>query len=175
MEEIWKDIEGYEGYYQVSNFGRIRSLDREVRYVGGWVSNRKGKLLKSIKRCDGYLSITLKRDGKGKGFLVHRLVAQLFIANKENKPQVNHINGIKDDNRVENLEWVTPLQNTQHAVDNKLNCFGERHRKAKLTEKQVIEIRENYRDKSQQEIADMYNVAQTTISMIRNGKNWKHI
>ena len=103
-EEIWRDIAGYEGLYQVSNCGRVKSF-----YRGGRI------LKQSLKR--GYMFVELYLNTNGKIHIVHRLVAQAFIPNPLNKLEVNHINGIKTDNRVENLEWVTRSENEQHAYD----------------------------------------------------------
>ena len=108
--EIWKPILGYEERYEVSNLGMIRKI--QGRYAG--------RILKCFTDSDGYLCISLTKDYKSKSFFVHRLVAMTFIPNLENKPQVNHINGIKSDNRVENLEWVTASENMQHAWKNGL-------------------------------------------------------
>jgi len=117
MEEIWKDIDDYFGIYQVSSHGRIKSLGRLVKgpsHIGGELYI-KGKLLKQVKRKDGYCGINLHRETVQNNFLVHRIVANAFIPNTENKPEVNHKNGIKTDNRVENLEWVTTSENLIHA------------------------------------------------------------
>ena len=104
MKEIWKDIENYEGLYQVSNLGRIKSIRKM----------KKQNILKLGTR-NTYNVINLMKNGKARSFQVHRLVAKAFIPNPENKPQVNHINGVKNDNRLENLEWVTRSENTIHA------------------------------------------------------------
>lgn len=112
MKEIWKDIPGYEGLYQVSNMGRVRSLDRVLIYSNGQRHSYKGVLLKPGRGKTGYLSVCLGNHGREAG--VHRLVAEVFIPNPENKSDVNHINGDKSDNRVKNLEWVSRKENMAH-------------------------------------------------------------
>lgn len=116
MEEIWKDIEGYGGYYQVSTLGRVRSIDRVVKGKNGRDYTKKGKILKPFN-FGGYLNVGLFGTLSKPTQAVHRLVAFAFIPNPENKPCVNHINGVKTDNRLENLEWVTNYENSQHAIN----------------------------------------------------------
>ena len=113
-KEIWKDIEGYEGYYKISNFGRIRSMDR----VTSNGRSLKGKLAK-LQKTKGYTSLTLHKDSKRKRFLVSRLVAIHFLENPMNKKEVNHIDENKDNNHVDNLEWCTPKENANHGTRNK--------------------------------------------------------
>ena len=119
MIEIWKDIEGYEGIYQVSNLGNVKVLDR---YVNSSIKNnkivkRQGKILKQyIKK--GYLQVTLTLNNKRKYYNVHRLVANAFIPNPDKLPQVNHKNENKYDNRVENLEWCTAKYNCNYGTRN---------------------------------------------------------
>lgn len=117
MEEIWKDIKGYEGLYQVSNLGRVRSLDH-YRENGTSEYIQKGRVLKqaTIKR-NGYCYVTLSKKGKLRKFRVHRLVAIAFIPNTENKPYINHLNAIRADNRVQNLEWCTQSENVKYSYN----------------------------------------------------------
>lgn len=109
--EIWKPILNYEGMYQISNKGRVRSCDRYVK--GG--KFRIGKIRKQSTTPKGYKRVTISKDGESKNFMVHRLVAEAFIQNPDNKPQVNHIDGDKANNKANNLEWCTNGENQIHA------------------------------------------------------------
>lgn len=115
MIEQWKPIEGYEGLYEISNMGNVKSLPKcRGRYEGG------EKILKQHRSEQGYMKVTLCKDSKVKSFRVHRLVAEAFIPNQENKVQINHIDGNKCNNNINNLEWNTGSENIKHAYDNKL-------------------------------------------------------
>ena len=114
MSEVWRDVAGYEGRYQVSSMGRVKSLERKDR-LGRIVKER---ILKPGVVGSGYLMISLCTGGKQKMFLVHRLVCEAFHENPDNKPQVNHINEDKADNRACNLEWCTCKQNLNHGSRN---------------------------------------------------------
>lgn len=117
--ETWKDVVGYEGFYQVSNKGRIRSVDRLVHSIKGERKTRlvRGEVKKPTIRPNGYLKVSLYKYGRSVTLEVQRVVASAFIPNPHNKEQVNHIDGVKTNNRVENLEWVTPRENTLHSVN----------------------------------------------------------
>jgi hypothetical protein len=110
--EVWKDIKGYEGRYQVSNKGRVKSLPKRRGRGVGYMCEEN--ILKPTKHHHGYFIVNLRANGKGTTIEVHRLVAKAFICNPDNKPQINHINGIKTDNRTENLEWCTNGENQLH-------------------------------------------------------------
>ena len=151
QDEVWKDIEGYEGLYQVSNFGNIKSLPR-IRHNGKGTYIQKEKLLKQTFTSTGYKKVELCKDGKRKGFKVHRLVAIAFIPNPDNKPEVNHIDGNKINNNIDNLEWVTSSENTIHAYETGLNP-----NKKELDEKEIIYMYCEL-NMTMQEIAKHFNV-----------------
>ena len=113
---MWKDIEGYEGLYQVSDKGEVRSLDRTERSKGNSYRQRKGMLLKQRIDKYGYYKVNLYKDSKLKTFVVHRLVAVAFVDNPMDLPVVNHIDGDKTNNHFSNLEWCTVQENTHHAT-----------------------------------------------------------
>lgn len=123
--EIWKDIPGYEGYYQVSNKGNVRSMDREFIDSIGRKCFLRGVPIKP-KLSKGYLRVGLKKHQETKRASIHRLVASAFIDNPKGYGVVNHINGIKTDNRVENLEWCTVKHNVQHAFMNNLGGYSDK-------------------------------------------------
>ena len=114
MNEIWKDIAGYEGYYQVSNLGRVKSVSRKVSNGHGMVAKEE-RILQPNTLAKGYYQVTLYNGETRKCFQVHRLVASAFIPNVDGYPQVNHRNGDKQDNRADNLEWCDNSMNQLHA------------------------------------------------------------
>ncbi len=129
----------------------------------------------------GYLRVTLYKDGSRKNFLIHRLIATHFIPNPENKPQVNHIDGNKINNNIDNLEWVTPSENTQHAYDTGLQGkqLGESNGGSILTIEDVKFIKENYKPRCREfsgvALAKRFGVSKSTIRSILSGRTWAHV
>lgn len=177
--ELWRDIPGYEGYYQASSFGRIRGVDRTVKTFGGGNVLLKSKIIKFKKNNHPYFSIKLHKDGIGKLRSVHRFIAETWIPNPENKPQVNHLDGNKKNNRVDNLAWATRSENAKHAVLFGLMkpLKGEDVNFSKLIESDVLSIVAEYNEGkiTTESLGKKYNVDRKTISLIITGKNWKHI
>ena len=179
-KEIWKEIKGFENYYSVSSFGRVKSLDRYILQSNGVRRKVKGRVLKSTISNSGYKNITLVKGSKYQLF-IHRLVADAFIINNENKSTVNHKDGNKLNNNYENLEWATYSENNIHAIHTGLRCMkyctGENQYASKLSDKDVIKIRELYKytDLSQKEISNMFDVSRTNVNLIVNRKRWTHI
>jgi len=170
MREEWKDIEGYEGLYQVSNSGQIKSLQIN-KILKPVLANKKAKI--------SYYRISLCKNAKSKAYLIHRLVANAFIPNPENKPCVNHLDCITSNNKRSNLEWVNHSENVIHSI--KMGrikpLLGINNGQSKLLDKDVIEIRRLYipRKMSRQKLADKFNVSQSTIMAITQNKGWKHL
>lgn len=130
IKEVWKDIKGYEGLYQASNLGNIRTLN----YRG----SKKIKNLKPTNNSEGYLQIYLSKNKNRKKYLVHRLVAESFIPNPENKPFIDHINTIRNDNRADNLRWVTREENNNNELTKQKN--SESHKGMKHTDATKIKM-----------------------------------
>ena len=137
MEEIWKDIKGYEGYYQVSNLGRVKSLSRKQR---NWRCEfvTKEKILNPYYDTHGYRVVSLRKNNTNKKISVHRLVGKAFIPNTENKPEINHIDGNKENNVVTNLEWVTYSENLIHAWRTGLTKNTEKRKQRALKNLEII-------------------------------------
>ena len=142
---------------------------------GDVINNKTNRKLKAVVNAFGYFQVDLCNKGKNKVLRVHRLIAQAFISNAENKPNVNHKNGKKNDNRLENLEWCTQKENVKHSWETKLcnSLKGENHSNVKLNKEQVLLIRNDNR--SLRVIAKDYDLNYTTISNIKTKKIWKHL
>jgi len=134
--EIWKDIKGYEGIYQVSNLGNVRSVDRTLRGNSGRVRFYNGQPTTQYE-IGGYLHVCLSKNGTPKHKKVHRLIAIAFVPNQNNKPFINHINGIKTDNSIENLEWCTAKENIAHAWESGL-CDHRTNNRIAITHNGII-------------------------------------
>jgi len=143
MQETWKEIPGFEGYYEANNLGIIRSIDRVVPNGRYGTVKAKSKILKPALSQDGYLRCALSKERKLKSFPVHRLVCMAFYGLVPNGMEINHKDGNKINNCIDNLEYITHKQNIQHAFDNKLMLpkRGELNGMSKVTEADVIEIR----------------------------------
>lgn len=141
--EVWKDIKGYKGLYQVSNLGRIKRVSRTIFYGNKGKYICKEKIMTPQINHNGYLRVVLVGD-KIRTIRIHRAVAEAFIPNPENKPQVNHLNGVKTDNRVENLEWATQSENIKHSyrvLGRKAGFSGMRGKKSPFA-KIVLQIKD---------------------------------
>lgn len=179
--EVWKSVLGYEGLYEVSNFGNVITKQRYVNGPRG-LAKRKEHILKSFKSNSGYLRVSLYKNGLEKHFSIHRLVAIAFIPNPENKLEINHINGVKDDNRICNLEWVTKSENEKHAYKTALkrpSCgmkgfSGEKNKQSKIIIQCDIHGNEINRFFGSAEASRMTNSEQSSIIRCANGKIKTH-
>ena len=178
QKEEWRDIPNFEGYYQASSLGNIRSVERTVVHKDGKVTVFRGKVLKQKINYKGYAVVYLSKNCKKYSSLVHRLVAFAFIKNPKDHPQINHINGAKEDNRIENLEWCTNQQNCAHAHEIGIvnGAKGERVGTSKLKRHEVLFIIDSYPNQfSAKEICALFNMHRGEPSVIRRGKSWKHM
>lgn len=172
--EIWLPVVGYEGLYEISNLGRLKACKKTDSK-----GNRREEFImkQSVTRC-GYCQVQLCKNAVKIKKYIHRLVAHAFITNHENKPQVNHIDGDKQNNCVSNLEWNSLSENYLHAYSSGLNKGkkGIKCNFVKLNEVQVIEIKELIKEMVKDYIiAQKYGVSRTCIHDIRTNKRWKHL
>jgi hypothetical protein len=169
-QEIWKPIVGHEQSYEVSNLGRVRGIDRDKVHCTGKIVRTHGKILKPRMDVKGYtrviLSIRIDNKPCLKQKTIHRLVAIVHIPNPDNKPFVNHINGVKSDNRVENLEWVTMEENQAHAWRTGLS-------KTNITKKIIERIKKLYTENvKMKEIATILDISYQSVYGIATGRSW---
>jgi len=177
-KETWKDIPNYEGYYQISNHGRVKSLLRTVIKITGRKQTMPEKIL-SLHNDGEYLSIMMYKNNIAKRYRIHKLVALCFIKPDINRLHINHIDGNKVNNYVGNLERCTPSENGKHAVKNGFtimpNIQGTNNGRCKLTPEQVLEIRSLNGLMTQKSIANKFNIKPAQVSTIINRKGWTHI
>jgi hypothetical protein len=164
MEEIWKDIKGYEDHYKISNLGRVKSLfDKNQK--------RRDKILNAaLTRC-GYLRTVLANHGKVRSLYIHRLVAAAFVPNPEDKAQVNHINGIKTDNYFKNLEWCSQSENMKHAYATGLESPCDNGLK------RAISIKDDNGNRTYESIREMCrseNIDRRCVQRVLHGKRSKY-
>lgn len=170
MEE-WRDIKGYEGCYQVSSLGRVKSLERPIyRADGGFHRMQSERVLADRVNTYGYHLVLLSDKGKTRTKCIHRLVAEAFITNDEGKPQVNHIDGDKANNTVENLEWCTGQENVLHARDVLGRQISGRR---KLTDDDVRDIRES--SEPYRSLARRYGVCLDTIGGVKQRRTHRNL
>lgn len=175
--EKWKTIDGYEGIYQVSNQGRVKSLSRKVPHARHGFVSVKEKILKPDTNHDGYARVGLCKEGLNSTHKVHRLVATAFLQKKDDGNVVNHIDGNKSNNSVKNLEWVTQSENVLHSYQNGLQkpLRGELNGNSKLTQELVNQIRSTYKfgEFGLKKTADMFGVSKRNVLDIIKYRIWK--
>jgi hypothetical protein len=165
----WRDVVGFEAYFKVSSCGQV-------------FSKRSNKILKQWLRKNGYMTVAVRiggRNGQSYCFKIHRLVAEAFIPNLENKPMVNHIDNNRSNNHISNIEWCTAKENAQHCVKsgNHPRLSGEDNGQAKLTKDQVEYIRKVFKPRDKEfgarALGRKFNVNKTTILSVVNNESWK--
>lgn len=168
---MFKYIKNYEGLYEINKEGAIRSLVYRGRSRGNIFLYNRVLNLKYCKARSGYPYVDLFDGAKRKRFYVHRLVAEAFLENPENKPFVNHKDFNKENYHVDNLEWVTPSENCQHALNNNIGYMKERHKNCKLSEEDVVLIKSS--SEKTKVLAEKFNVTPRHIRAIRSGEERK--
>ena len=176
VDEIWKDIPDYEGYYQVSSVGRVRSRDRTIVNSLGINQSLKGKILSPCV-AGRYALVQVCKKGLRKMTPVHILVAKAFLGVRPNGFVINHIDGCRFNNSATNLEYCTVTQNNRHARATGLNnAFGQNHKRSKLKNTDIPLIRRRLSSgEMQTSIARDYGVNKQIISRISRGLNWSQI
>lgn len=172
--EVWKEIPGYEGHYEASSCGRIRSL---VMQSGPNLVLRKTPRIKSVYASKGgYLKTDLSKGNKCRTEYIHRLVLMAFKGVPANSQEGAHLNGIRSDNRLENLEWTTRAVNHSHKNQHGTQLIGERNPQAKLTDALVREMRLKYcNGQSYRSLANEYGLSKSYTHNVVSGKSWAHV
>jgi len=184
MTEEWKAVPGFEGLYEASSCGRVRSLDRHMTRKDGKPLFIPGRMLKALPNNNGYPRLSLVRDGISHWRTVHSIIAATFLAPppRDTGPQatdygVNHKDGDKTNNHAHNLEYVTNAANLKHArATGLLSVVGTKNGRAKITENEVREIRRLYAAGARQvDLADAFGIDQTQVSRVVRGESWPHV
>ncbi len=180
MEEIWKDVIGYEGQYLISNFGRVKTLPRKVKTGIAYFRTIPEKIHKPCDNGKGYKYVCFRINGGKKNHkYIHRLVAESFLENPTNYTEVNHIDGNKENNSIQNLEWCNRSENALHAYSKGLNHSqkGEKNTQSKLTEENVRFIRDEYSKGhyTQKVLSGMFGICEQYVSNIIHHVKWKHV
>lgn len=176
MNETWLPVTGYEGFYEVSDKGRVRSISRQVLSRNRWGAvsiQLRGKILTLLENKAGYHKVLLSKNGKATNKLVSTLVAEAFLGPRPAGLLVLHGDGNAKNNRLGNLRYGTQKDNMQDSIKHGTRPKGRAHKCAKLSEKQVLEIRAS--DKSNAALAAKFNVDPSTVRLARIGRNWAHI
>lgn len=176
--EIWKDVVGLDGLFMVSNLGNMKTMPKQVFHnlTLQFITRKERMLRNNSLNTSGYLQVLLHKNGAKIAARVHRLVAEAFIPNPLNKPCVNHINGIKTDNRVSNLEWCTFSENCQHAVMIGLKRRGHERVDATIKSEEIVkDIRRIYQKEtiSQRKLAAQFGMSKSSIQLLLANKTYK--
>lgn len=175
--ENWKAIAGYEGYYEVSDTGKIRSVDRVV-INRGFPQRLKGVTLRHNLNQNGYPYVIICKNGKTKCQCIHKAVAAAFVDNPDGRRVINHKDGNKQNNNASNLEWTTSLENNLHALRTGLRVptRGEKQGKSVLKEHQVYEIRRRADSgESVKKLAQEFGVKEAAVSAVKHRRTWRHL
>lgn len=167
MPEEWRQVVGYEGYYEVSSLGRVRSLDRYCYYVNGRVDFIRGQLKSQRPRKDGYMQVNLCRESKKSVALVHHMVFEAFYGPRDRSLDVCHGDGVRSNNTVHNLRQDTRKGNFEDMIAHGTRSRGERHGAAKLTDEQAERVRQDPRNHSV--IGAEYGIHKNHVSRIKRG------
>lgn len=180
-KEIWKDIRGYEGLYQINSIGNVRSLDRFVKSSRGGFRKQNSRILTNSIHKHGHHIVNLWKENKSVQYKVYRLLAIAFISNPDNKPCVNHIDGNRMNLSLENLEWVTYSENMRHAYDNGLTNgtfkAGFESRFCKLSKEDILFIKSKRKNREMKlkDLAALFNIGIGHVSQIGTGKQWREV
>jgi len=174
LENKWYDIIGLEGEYQINISGEIKSLEKIRPAKQGSLCTKKERILQNCYSHWGYKYNVVIKDGKRKCVFAHKALAEIFIPNPERKTQVNHIDGNKLNNKLSNLEWCTPKENSTHSALVLGNSFGEKNGNSKLNKENVEEIRKTYKPfvLTRKMLGDKFGVTKNMIDKILQRRNW---